>query len=201
MLNRRNYIRTLGGLAVAGFVAPVSNAALQCGQPMPPWGIQPCAAGIPEERLNMVFAFQQQSEWCWAACIQMVFGYWGHPITQQEIVGQTWGALANMPAQPDDIVRDLNRDWTDRNGKEFSVMGDVFSATGASIAQDLAREMPLIIGSMGHAMVLTAVSYNRDRNSQGEVTGALVRDPLRGKRPLSPPEAAATMLLARIRVS
>ncbi|HVN04880.1 MAG TPA: hypothetical protein VMT86_10710, partial [Bryobacteraceae bacterium] len=66
----------------------------------------------------------------------------------------------------------------------------------------LAVGMPLIIGSMGHAMVLTAVSYNRAPNSQGQVTGAVVRDPWpgRGRRMLSGQEAAAAMLLARIRV-
>src|SRR5581483_6829916 len=110
----------------------------------------------------------------------------------------------NMPAQPIDIVRDLNRSWTDRNGDGFSVAGDVFSADGAAAAQDLAGEMPLIIGSMGHAMVLTAVSYDRAQNSQGRVTGAIVRDPWPGRggrRPLTPMEASATMLLVRIRVS
>lgn len=152
----------------------------------------------------MVFAYQQASEWCWAACIQMVFEYWGHAITQQEIVRQTWGVIANMPAQPLDIVRDLNRSWKDRNGNAFAVQGDVFSANGATAAQDLAAEMPLIIGSMGHAMVLTAVSYNRAANGQGQVTGAIVRDPWPGnggKRQLSPMEVAAEMLLVRIRVS
>jgi ABC-type bacteriocin/lantibiotic exporter with double-glycine peptidase domain len=152
----------------------------------------------------MTFAYQQASEWCWAACIQMVFGYWGHPISQQEIVRQTWRVVANMPAQPLDIVRDLNRDWTDSSGQDFSVAGDVFSASGVTAAQDLAAEMPLIIGSMGHAMVLTAVSYNRAQTSQGQVTGALVRDPWPGnggRRPLSAVEAASTMLLVRIRVT
>jgi hypothetical protein len=64
--------------------------------------------------------------------------------------------------------------------------------------------MPLIIGSFGHAMVLTAVSYNRAQNSQGQVTGAVVRDPWPGRggrRPLSAIEAAGEMLLVRIRVS
>jgi hypothetical protein len=203
-VNRRSYIRSLGGVVAAGLIPSALKAALQCGPPTPPWGVQPCVAGIPQERLNMVFAYQQQSEWCWAACIEMVFGYWGHPITQQEIVRQTWGVIANMPAQPLDIIRDLNRGWQDRNGRQFTVLGDVFSANSATAAQDLVAEMPLIIGSFGHAMVLTAVSYNRAQNSQGQVTGAVVRDPWPGRggrRPLSAIEAAGEMLLVRIRVS
>lgn len=152
----------------------------------------------------MVFACQERDQWCWAACIQMVPGYWGHPISQREIVRQTWGVIANMPAQPEDIVRDLNRDWTDERGRNFPVAGDVFSADSASAARDLANEMPLIIGSLGHAMVLTAVSYNRAPNSQGQVTRALVRDPWPGnggRRELSFDEANATMMLTRIRVA
>jgi len=179
------------------------GAALQCGGPMPPYGIQSCVAGIPEDRMNMVFAYQQASEWCWAASIQMVFAYWGHVLSQQEIVRQTWGVLTNMPAQPGQLVADLNRRWIGSSGEAFTSAADVFSANGATAAQDLAGEMPLIIGSLGHAMVLTAVSYDRAPNGAGSVTGALVRDPWPGRggrRPLTAAEAGGTMLLARIRV-
>jgi hypothetical protein len=170
---------------------------------MPPYGVQACVAGIAQQEMDTVEASQQQSQWCWAACIEMVFSYWGHPIAQEEIVRQTWGGIVNMPAQPNQIVAALNRSWMDNNGNPFRANGDVFTATGATAAQDLAGGMPLIIGSMGHAMVLTAIAYNRAPNSQGQVTGAIVRDPWpgRGRRELTAQEAAATMLLARVRVS
>jgi hypothetical protein len=203
MLNRRSWLKTLGAAVGTGAITSGLKGALQCGPPQPPWGVQACVAGIPQERLNMVFAYQQASEWCWAACIQMVFSYWGHPVSQQEIVRQTWGVITNMPAQPEQIIADLNRQWEDRGGNVFTSEADTFSATGETAAQDLARDMPLIIGSMGHAMVLSAVSYNRAQSGQGQVTGALVRDPMPGnggRRPLRPQEAAATMLLARVRV-
>ena len=200
MLSRRSWMKALGAAAGPALVAGGLKAAVQCGAMLPPYGAQSCIAGIPEGRLDLVFAYQQASEWCWAACMQMVFTYWGHAVPQQEIVRQTWGSLANMPAQPQQIVADLNRPWTDLWGNRFRVRADCFTASGADAAQDLAREMPLIIGSMGHAMVLSAVSYDRAPAGQGVVTGAIVRDPLRGKRPLSSMEAAATMLLARIRV-
>jgi Papain-like cysteine protease AvrRpt2 len=208
-MNRRNWIQAVGVAAGAGLVTSRLRGALQCGPPLAPWGVQACVAGIPEDRSNVIFAYQQASEWCWAACIQMVFSYWGHPIQQQEIVRQTWGVITNMPAQPEQIVQDLNREWKDSRGKRFTSAGDCFSASGVTTAQDLAGDMPLIIGSMGpgstsHAMVLTAVSYKRAQNGQGQVTGAQVRDPWPGnggRRPLTPQEAASTMLLARIRVS
>jgi hypothetical protein len=204
MLSRRNWIKTLGSVAGAGIVPAALRGALRCGRPQAPWGAQVCESGIPPERLNMIFAYQQASEWCWAACIQMVFSYWGHAVPQQEVVRQTWGSIVNMPGEPSQIVQDLNRQWIDERGRPFRSVGDVFSANGMTAAQDLARDMPLIIGSMGHAMVLTAVSYNRAPNGQGQVTVAMVRDPWPGnggRRPLSHQENAATMLLARIRVS
>ena len=203
MLNRRTWIKALGG-ATAGFaIETAAKAAVTCGQPMPPYGVQACAAGIPQEQLDTVYASQEHSQWCWAACIEMVFTYWGHPIEQTEIVRNTWGRIVNMPAQPYQIIADLNRSWIDSTGNRFRSWGDVFTANGVTAAQDLAQGMPLIIGSMGHAMVLTAVSYNRAPSSQGQVTGAIVRDPWpgRGRRALSAQEAAATMLLARIRIS
>ena len=202
MLNRRTWMTTVGAAIVGGTAAERMEAALSCGPQLPPYGVQACVAGIPQQAMDTVYATQQQTEWCWAACIEMVFTYWGHPISQVEIVRQTWGQIVNMPAQPGQIIADLNRPWVDRNGNPFRSQGDVFSANGATAAEDLAVGMPLIIGSMGHAMVLTAVSYNRAPNSQGVVTGAIVRDPWpgRGRRMLSPQEAAAAMLLARIRV-
>jgi hypothetical protein len=203
MTTRRNCLQSLGGILTAGMIGRVAKAGVQCGQPSPPYGVQSCVAGIPQEKLNMVFAVQQASEWCWAACIQMVFAYWGHPVPQQEIVRQTWGQVSNMPGQPSDILRDLNRAWTDANGNDFRVSGDVFSASAITAAQDLQQEMPLIIGSLGHAMVLSAVSYNRAPNGQIQLSGALVRDPYpgRGRRQLTPMEIAASMLLVRIRFS
>jgi len=202
MLNRRTWIKSLSAAVAGGAAVAQMKAALSCREPMAPYGVQACVAGIPQQEMDTVYATQQQTEWCWAACIEMVFTYWGHPVDQVEIVRQTWGQIVNMPAQPGQIIADLNRAWRDRNGNPFRSQGDVFSANGATAAQDLAVGMPLIIGSMGHAMVLTAVSYNRAPNSQGQVTGAVVRDPWpgRGRRMLSGQEAAAAMLLARIRV-
>jgi len=201
-MDRRNLLRTMGVAAGACLAPRVLKGALSCGVPMPPYGVRSCMAGIPAERMNTVYAAQQMSQWCWAACLEMVFSYWGHPVSQVDIVQQTWGGIVNMPAGPYQIVRDLNRQWEDADGDTFTVEGDVFTANAVTAAQDLENEMPLIIGSLGHAMVLTAISYQVAPNGQGVPTGALVRDPFpgRGRRPLTPVEWAGAMLLARIRV-
>jgi hypothetical protein len=69
--------------------------------------------------------------------------------------------------------------------------------------QDLSNDMPLIIGTMGHAMVLTSLTYVRDQFGRGDVTAAVVRDPWpgNGRRVLSAQEWYNTSFLARIRVN
>ncbi|MHB1117780.1 hypothetical protein [Sideroxydans sp.] len=100
-------------------------------------------------------------------------------------------------------MANLNRGWTDEDGDDFSVTGDVYSANPITAAQDLAQDMPLIIGTMGHAMLLTSLVYVRDGQGNGNVTSAIVRDPWpgRGRRVLSPQEWFSADFLARIRVS
>ena len=48
-------------------------------------------------------------------------------------------------------------------------------------AQDLAENHPLIIGTGGHAVVLTAVTYVQDEWGHSDVTSAIVRDPWPGR--------------------
>ena len=109
----------------------------------------------------------------------------------------------NLPGQPAQILADLNRPWADENGNAFLVAGDVLTANPMTAAQDLARDMPLIIGTLGHAMVLTSLEYARDPVGNGSVTAAVVRDPWpgRGRRILSAQEWFNTNFLVRIRVS
>ena len=133
----------------------------------------------------------------------MVFAYYGHRVPQKRIVRETWGRIVNLPGQPAQILRNLNRTWTDESGDSFSVSGDVYSANAITAAQDLAQDMPLIIGTMGHAMVLTSLVYVRDPYGGGTVNAAIVRDPWpgRGRRTLSAQEWFNTRFLARIRVA
>jgi hypothetical protein len=132
----------------------------------------------------------------------MVFRYYGFQVPQEQIVQQTWGGIVNLPAYPAHILANLNRPWVDLSGRRFSVSGDAFSANPITAAQDLAQDMPLIIGTMGHAMVLTALTYFVDQSGNGAVTEAIVRDPWpgRGRRVLVAQEWYGTNFLARIRV-
>lgn len=210
MLNRREFFKRVAGgsaMATAALSTRSALARVACGA-FTPFGVQACQVGIASDVFTVrARDTQHASEWCWAASIEMVFRYYGHNVSQERIVAETWGGIVNLPAtSPLVILRDLNRPWTDDDGNSFRVSGTSYGANAVTAAQDLAQDMPLIIGTLGHAMVLTALSYNRDVYGRGAVTSAVVRDPWPypglpdGRRVLSPQEWFSTSFLARIRV-
>ena len=202
-MNRRESILAL----TASFLVPARTLAeLSCTLPNPYNGSQICQAGINSELAYVAASSvggQHQSEWCWAASISMVFAYYDMDVPQEEIVRQAWGTIVNQPGQPLQILQSLNRNWVDANGQTFKAVGNVISANPVTAAQDLSNNMPLIIGTLGHAMVLTALTYIRFPNGSGQVTQAIVRDPWPGQgvRVLTPQEWYSTSFLARIRVN
>jgi len=177
-------------------------AELSCSSPNAN-GLQLCVAGLRSDIATTLYAVQSMNQWCWAASIAMVFKHHGFEVPQEEIVAQAWGNIVNMPGQPQQILASLNRVWMDTRGRRFQVSGDVYTANPPNAAQDLAANNPLIIGTQGHAMVLTALQYMRAPNGNGTVTLATVRDPWpgRGRRDLRADEWYQTMLLVRIRVT
>jgi hypothetical protein len=168
---------------------------------------QTCIAGIPSPALDITAYLepnrQLMNEWCWAASISGVFAYYGHPVSQQRIVQEAYGHIANLPGTPDAIMRSLNRPWVDDAGRPFRVRSDIYSANWVTAAQDLAQGFPLIVGSLGHAMIVTATQYQRFPNGSGTTLDVTVRDPWPlnpARRSLLPQEAAGVQMLIRIRV-
>jgi hypothetical protein len=208
MMERRAFLR--GALAGAGLFAATRTllSEQQCSQPTPTMtamGVHPvevCTAGVPSVTFKQ--AYQEKEAWCWAACISMVFDFYGHPVDQARIVKETWGVAANMPGSPAGILRDLNRRWTDDHGKNFVCQGDMLSVNLNTAIQDLQAGHPLIIGAIGHATVLTAVTCAVDTfTTQFTVQQVVVRDPWPGsggRRLLSPMEWASINFAARIRL-
>jgi hypothetical protein len=180
----------LGGLVAVGastVAASESRAAIVCSPQVPvawapnPWTpplmVQGCQVGLPRQIVGIP-APQMSSEWCWAASISMIFAFHGHAVSQQEIVQQTWGGIANLPGTPAQIIQDLNRNWIDRNGNRlFASIGDPLTANIITAANDLANNNPLIICTSHHAMVLTAMQYRRFNTGAFDSLIAGVVDP------------------------
>ena len=208
-MNRRHFLASLGAVA-AGAVATAAgarsaHAKIACGA-RDGWGRRACRVGVASEVAHATASRvgpQQMSQWCWAACIEMVFAYHGFAVSQRRIVAETMGGIVDAPGSGWQILRNLNRAWVDDRGRRFRSSGDMASATPAAAARDLAADQPLIVGTMGHAMVLTALSYERDARGGGRVLEAVVRDPWpgSGRRTLSADEWYGVMFLARVRVS
>ena len=102
-------------------------------------------------------------------------------------------------------MRDLNKRWTDDAGRAFQCQGDTFSANVDTAVQDLIDNHPLIIGALGHATVLTAITSEVDTaTSQYEIQEVIVRDPMPGRggrRQLTPMEWRSINFAARIRIT
>lgn len=205
-IGRRTLLRTAaGGAALAGMTLAKPALAERVCSEFDRSGLQACEAGIRSELASEFAAAvgsQYLDQWCWAACIAMVFRFHGFAVPQERIVAETWGDIVNMPAYPEQILGNLNRPWSDDRGTRFWAEADSQTANQFTAAQDLANDHPLIIGTMNHAMVLTSISYVRDAAGNGEVTGVVVRDPWpgAGRRQLSGYEWYNAVFLARIRV-
>lgn len=200
-MNRRRFLAMAGGAVTTALVYPQKVAAAWRCTGFNQFGIQECEVGVLSAVMP-VTAQQEDSQWCWAACIEMVFRYYGYRVRQQRIVSDTWGSLVNMPGRPDQILANLNRPWIDDRKRKFAVMGDAYSANPLTAANDLSDNMPLIIGTHSHAVVLTAMRLARNVQGRLSVLAAMVRDPWpgRGRRLLTPQEWMGVSFAARIRV-
>jgi hypothetical protein len=146
------------------------------------------AAGIPTNEFEFFAApstegHQRQSNWCWAACVQMVLNYRGIPVTQEQVVQRVFGgAVPNLPGQPYQILQALSGWAFTRNGQRVMISSSPVVFNGSDIVRDLAERWPIIAGvrmpgNTGHAFVLTAVTYQVDMYNRPIFLTAVLRDP------------------------
>ncbi|MCC8176511.1 MAG: C39 family peptidase [Bacteroidales bacterium] len=106
-------------------------------------------------------ATQQNQNWCWAACVQMVLAYQGVAISQDEIVTSVFGWPADKGGTAYDIVNAVNSSGRGLRAKAESPSGK----SKLSFIDDLAKRYPLIVGlyvpgqSTGHAWVMTGIVF------------------------------------------
>jgi hypothetical protein len=198
-MQRREFLTRISGVAASAFLCTCSATAGQICGPLSPI-ISRCTSGIPSDLMH-VEAQQQSREWCWAACIEMIFRYYGYKIPQAQIVKETWGSIVDMPGYPRQIMANLNRVWKDEDGGRFRSFGDASTASVSNIVDDLTHDRPVIIGALGHAVVLTALTTDLNKYAnEWNVFSATVRDPWPGigKRNLSATEWHSISFAARV---
>ncbi len=174
-------------------------------------GVQQCTAGL--EIGQTTTARQRCPEWCWAACIETIFALHGKSVPQEAIVDKIFGGPACSAAVGPQIIGAIDGIWTETNGRQFSAravplldmqFGIWTPNAAAAVAIELANNNPLINGALGHATVLTAMTYLRDIYGRGMPMQIVVRDPWPespNRRMLTVQEVAGTNFLAAIRVS
>ncbi|HEY0896638.1 MAG TPA: papain-like cysteine protease family protein, partial [Sphingobacteriaceae bacterium] len=72
---------------VRHFIFMLVTAALLS---QPAVGQEPVYVGITARQFNYFASTQRNTEWCWAASIQMLFNYYGVDISQEQIVARSF---------------------------------------------------------------------------------------------------------------
>lgn len=208
----------LAGLGAAAAFPGTAAAELQCSgfASADPNGLQRCIAGVPD--LSVLGAGQACPQWCWAACIQSLFATSGFMIAdQRRIVAALFGrgdlCIAATGAQ---IVAAVSRDWQADDGRWFRAQAQPLLDISRGLwnprvvqatAWDLANGFPVINGALGHATLMTRMTYLTDQ--QGTLRGIediTVHDPLvplgqpARVRSLTMAEAQAVFFVAQVRV-
>lgn len=149
---------------------------------------EPVYVGITAEKFNYFASTQRNSEWCWAASIQMMFNYYGIDISQEQIVARSFnmdpkGKLPNVTGDLKVITENLNNWSIDNEGKAYQVNAKLHYGppTPAYLVKELANERPVMIGyqtgpNTGHAVLITACSYIPTKNGP-QIRSVIVRDP------------------------
>lgn len=212
MITRRTAV--LGGLAAVGG-AQSASAAIRC-TPFAPNGVRQCEVGLAVQlnRIMVNTPTQQRQNWCWAACVSAIFGYHGFDVPQLRIVEKVFGADVNSPAIGPQIIRAIDGSWRDEAGRRFFAHGIVLwdaqfmfgdPRAAAISAQELSADRPLIVGALGHAMVLSGMTYLVDTMSRGQPLQLVVRDPwpapgMPTRKILTGPQVQNTSFLAAVHI-
>jgi hypothetical protein len=146
-------------------------------------GDSECVTSIQIAQFAPAYQSQQATEWCWAASIAMIWAFYGHPVSQAQIVTGEFGQLINQGGQPSQIFQALSGQRVDDNGVPFtSVVTGLYdyednydNISYTDIGAALNNNEPVLIGTINpdgsgaHATVLSALTYAVPYGSQIEV--------------------------------
>lgn len=187
-------LAAMAALVVLGVAPQPAHADEVCGEANAA-GIRQCSSGLDAAQILHMQASQEKSQWCWAASIAMVFSHHGFAVTQEAIVRQHYSDAADKPLHATQVAPVLERAWQDQAGRAFlasATTGNAparrFQFSDDTVIREMQAQRPLIVGALGHAMVLVQVHYERFTAQDAvRITGGVVIDPMpgRGVRPLT----------------
>jgi hypothetical protein len=208
MSSRQRHLPFLRAIALFGLVALGLPALAdeQCGAP-DALGNRQCQAGLASDSVATIAAVQEQPQWCWAASISMIFAHHGYRVRQEEIVKDGYGVAVNLPASSGQVMTNaLSKAWTDQNARGFQSTAQTsdalarhYEVSNGKVIAELTAGRPLLVGtSLGHAMVLVNLKYQRMVSGAVRINGGTVidPDPSRGVRPMASVEMKLTYVAA-----
>jgi len=163
------------------------------------------SVGLPTDRMVDSAAQQRGSNWCWAACVQMVLSAKGIKVDQADVVQRTYGQLVDLPGGHEQIATRLSGWFDTRSGKTLLAASLVGGRLQEGLLYSyLKNQSPLILGvtypgaEIGHAVVVTAAIF-KITEAGLELQQVVIRDPSpeyaaqKGKRLLTPEEFAGAV--------
>ena len=111
-----------------------------------------------------VLGRQRESNWCWAASLQMVMAHHGIVLPQEAIVERTYGTLINLTVDASQLVPTLSGWTTTKAGRLYtSVATQIDFPIAEYILDQLGKNQPLIAAisvPSGHVVVVTGFTYD-----------------------------------------
>src|SRR5579872_4056574 len=107
--------------------------------------------GIKSDTFSYFASSQHNTNWCWAASIQMIFNYYGIDITQEQIVARSYGVsstglLPDWTGNLEVITANLNNWSVDNGGRQYMVRAYCYPGppTPAYLIQELSLKRPVL---------------------------------------------------------
>jgi hypothetical protein len=160
-------------ILIAGTSAPAPADIKQIGPNL-------YAAGV--QTMQFATAAQKSQNWCWAACIEMVLKYHGVNVSQEAVVERIYGQKRDGTGDPWQILLALSGWGPNVSGGASRIYAEGYPGLFPYFIQDLINGYPLIVGlnygtDIGHAVVLTAVSFSTNQFGQRIPHSVVIRDP------------------------
>lgn len=151
---------------------------------------KPITVGIPTSQFNFVAATQAQTEWCWAASVQMILNWYNVPVKQSDVVNRIYHRAVDAAASEDAITVALSGTAYDRRGRKVRLQAERRRGTPAAgeLMSEMSLRHPMLVTvhstrRMLHAVVVTSVE-TIDGDEGSTITAITFRDPkpnLRGR--------------------
>ena len=180
-MRRRGF---LTGLGVAAVAPRTLFADIAC-FPGPFPGQRTCEIGVPLG--PMPTPWQNCQYWCWAACAQAAFMIAGYNVSQEMFAAKAFGNPNVCRTATGPVIKQaVDGEWTDLSGRVFSARLDVILDYDSGLShpaplavawEELRASRPIMVGSLSHATLMTALNYTESPSYPPQINFAVVRDP------------------------